>query len=277
VSVTHEQLEAILQRTKALRKDMKAETNARVFKNGLRQEAAALGADWHKNYAPSLKHSLSLELTDKYGTLYKRLIQLSVPGSRRTLYLETLETIIRPFIADVIIPSHQGSLNAAAPSSFDAFFAGLSNADESEYLKEAVACAREGHHRAAVVLGWSAAIDRIHRVVEHKGFAKFNNTSHQMSAATAGRYKKFTKAQNVNNLAEMREVFDSVILWVIEAMGLIDTNQHTRLGSCFDMRCHGAHPGNAPITPYNLMSFFSDLDQIVFMNPTFKLPEPPPP
>jgi hypothetical protein len=43
------------------------------------------------------------------------------------------------------------------------------------------------------------------------------------------------------------------------------------------MRCHGAHPGNAPITPYNLMSFFSDLDQIVFMNPTFKLPEPPPP
>jgi hypothetical protein len=276
VSVTHEQLEAILLRAKALRKDVKAETNARVFKSGLRHQAAALGSDWHKNYAPSLKHSLSSELMDKYGTLYKRLIQLSVPGSRQTAYLETLESIIKPFNTDVMIPSQQGSLGAAAPSSFDAFFAGLSNSDESEYLKEALACAKEGHHRAAVVLGWSAAIDRFHRVIEYKGFAKFNSMSQQMSAATTGRYKKFTKAQNISNLAEMREVFDSIILWVIEAMGMIDTNQHTRLGSCFDMRCHGAHPGNAPITPYNLMSFFSDLDQIVFMNPAFKLPEQPP-
>lgn len=276
MSVTHEQLEAIFLRAKALRRDVKAETNARVFKSALRHEAAALGSDWHKNYAPSLKHSLSSELMDKYGTLYKRLIQLSVPGSRQTAYLETLESIIKPFNTDVMIPSQQGSLSTAAPSSFDAFFAGLSNADESEYLKEALACAKEGHHRAAVVLGWSAAIDRFHRVIEHKGFAKFNSMSQQMSAATTGRYKKFTKAQNISSLAEMREVFDSIILWVIEAMGMIDTNQHTRLGSCFDMRCHGAHPGDAPITPYNLMSFFSDLDQIVFMNPAFKLPEQPP-
>ena len=70
----------------------------------------------------------------------------------------------------------------------------------------------------------------------------------------------------------LQEVFDRPLLWVLEGMGMIDTNEHTRLGSCFDMRCHGAHPGNAPITSYNLMSFFSDLDQIVFMNPKFKLP-----
>lgn len=274
--VNHSQLEAILLRTKALRRDVKAETKPRVFKKGILEEAAALGSDWHKNYAPSLKHSLSSELMDKYGTLYKRLIQLSAPGSSQAAYLKTLDGIIKPFNADVMIPSLQGSLGAAAPSSFDTFFAGLSNTDESAYLKEALACAKEGHHRAAVVLGWSAAIDRTHRVIERNGFVKFNHMSHQMSAATSGRYKKFTKAQNISNLAEMREVFDSIILWVIEALGMIDTNQHTRLGSCFDMRCHGAHPGNAPITPYNLMSFFSDLDQIVFMNPAFKLQEPSP-
>jgi hypothetical protein len=270
VSVTHQQLEAILQRTKTLRKDMKAETNTRVFKKGLRDEAAALGSDWHKNYASFLKHSLSSQLIDKYGALYTRLLQLSVAGSQRAAYLETIEAIIKPFNDDVMIPSQQGALGAAAPSSFDTFFGGLSNADESEYLKEAIACAKAGHHRAAVVLGWSAAIDRIHRVIEQKGFMAFNNMSQQMAAAATGRYKKFNKPQNVSSLAEMREVFDSIILWVTEAMGMIDTNQHTRLSGCFDMRCHGAHPGDAPITPYNLMSFFSDLDQIVFMNPAFK-------
>ena len=273
MSVTHEQLESLLLRAKTLRKDVKTSANARVFKLGLRKAAGALGSDWHKNYAPSLKHSLSPELMSKYGDLYTKLIELSAPGSRQVAYLETLESIIKPFNVDLMIPSQQGSLGIEPPSSFDTFFASLSNADESEYLKEALACAKDGHHRAAVVLGWSAAIDRIHRVIEHKGFPKFNQMSQQMSAATAGRYKKFTKAQSVSSLAEMREVFDSVILWVIEAMGMIDTNQHTRLGSCFDMRCHGAHPGDAPITRYNLMSFFSDLDQIVFVNVAFKLPD----
>jgi len=180
VSVTHERLESILQRTKALRKDVKTETNARVYKRGFLDAAGALGSDWHKNYAPSLKHSLSPELISKYGDLYKKLIELSAPGSRRAAFVETLESIIKPFNADLMIPSQQGALGAAAASSFAAFFASLSNADESEYLKEALACAKEGHHRAAVVLGWSAAVDRIHRVVQHKGFTKFNLMSQQM-------------------------------------------------------------------------------------------------
>ena len=89
--VTHQQLEAILMRTKALRRDVKAETNIRVCKSRLREEAAALGSDWHQSDAPSLKHSLSPDLMDKYGALYKRLIQLSVAGSRQAAYLETLE------------------------------------------------------------------------------------------------------------------------------------------------------------------------------------------
>lgn len=90
-----------------------------------------------------------------------------------------------------------------------------------------------------------------------------------MKAATVGRYKRFNTAHNVSSLSEIREVFDTQILWIIEGMGLIDANQHTRLKSCFDMRCHGAHPGEAPITQYNLQSMFSDLDEIIFKNPKF--------
>ena len=93
-----------------------------------------------------------------------------------------------------------------------------------------------------------------------------------MKLIGASPLRKFNKGQNVGNPSELRAAFDSVLLWVIEAMAMIDTNQHTRLGSCFDMRCHGAHPGEAPITQFNLMSFFSDLDQIIFMNEKFKLP-----
>lgn len=272
--VDHDALEALLKRLKALRKALREETSANVGKKGLRDEARALGATWHRDFVPTLKHSLSPESLEVYSAQFTRLIKLSAPNNSRASYMTALDTIIRPFNDELLIPAQQGSLGgSAAPTAFDAFFAGLSNA-ESDYLAEAVACAKNGHLRAAAVLGWSAAVDRIHRALQHKGLDKFNAMSHQMKAATVGRYKKFDKSQNVTSLAELREVFDTVILWVIEGMGMIDTNQHTRLLSCFDMRCHGAHPGEAPITQYNLMSFFSDLDQIIFMNDKFKLPAP---
>jgi hypothetical protein len=37
------------------------------------------------------------------------------------------------------------------------------------------------------------------------------------------------------------------------------------------MRCHCAHPGEAPITEFNLMSVFSDIQRIVLENPKFAL------
>ena len=33
------------------------------------------------------------------------------------------------------------------------------------------------------------------------------------------------------------------------------------------MRCQAAHPGEAPSTEFNLLSFFSDTDQIILSNP----------
>jgi len=67
-------------------------------------------------------------------------------------------------------------------------------------------------------------------------------------------------------------VFDRDLLWILEGMGLIDSNQHTRLLSCFDLRNHSAHPGEAPVTAYNLLSFFSDVIEIVLRNPKFAPP-----
>ena len=86
-----------------------------------------------------------------------------------------------------------------------------------------------------------------------------------------GRFKRFNFPQTVNSLSEVREIFDTVVLWIIKGIGMIDSNQHTRLKSCFDMRCQCAHPGEAPVTEYNLMSFYLDINEIVFQNRMFKI------
>lgn len=180
-----------------------------------------------------------------------------------------LASILKGFNDDLILPIQTEPKLAKGVSELTKMLTGLPSADEDTYLKEAIACAGHGYLRAAAVLGWCAAIDRIHRSIEKVGLAKFNSVSQQMATATTGRFKRFNSPTNINTLSELREVFDSNILWILEGMQLIDGNQHTRLRSCFELRCQSGHPGDAPVSEYNLLSFFSDINLIVLRNPTF--------
>jgi hypothetical protein len=269
-----ELLESVFNRAKALRRTLRSHAPKLVARKSLRDEARSLGSLWHQEVLPKTGSHIQPEALQRYSDAFTRLIRLSEPNNQVKSYLEALDAITKPFQEDFLIPARQGAFVSSPSSEFDAFLASITDSIEGEYFAEAIACAKHGYLRAAVVLGWSAAIDRIHRSIEAIGFQKFNNASIQMAGQQAGRYKKFNQKQNVDSLSDIREVFDNVILWIIEGMGLIDTNQHTRLRSCFDMRCHSAHPGEAPITTYNLLSFFSDLDQIVFKNPKFKPGQP---
>jgi len=180
------------------------------------------------------------------------------------------QTLIKPFREEIILKLHEQLPTSPSLTLLSGLFKGLPS-DEDNYLREAIGCAQRGFLRASLVLGWCATIDRIHRKIEEIGFPAFNVASAQMASQQKGRFKRFNQVQNVSSLTELREVFDNIVLWIIEGIGLIDSNQHTRLHSCFDMRCQSAHPGDAPITEFNLLSFFSDLKEIVFGNPKFAL------
>ncbi len=258
---------------KALKRDLKAEENPRVAKKGLRERAEELGSRWFSELAPGLsKLGFSAELVEKYSAACARLIKLSAPNNLKKSYLESIDVLVKPMRDELILPIKSGVVSSQAVSPFNEFVANLEAAEESAYFQESIDCAKSGYLRAAAVLGWCAAVDRIHRKIEADGFSVFNVASAQMASQKKGRYKRFNQTQNVTSISELREVFDTTILWVIEGMGLIDSNQHTRLRSCFEMRCHSAHPGDAPITEYNLLSFFSDLQQIVLENPSFEIP-----
>ena len=265
------ELKLFLDEIKDLRKTLKTETVPRVAKKALLKKANELGTQWLSDLSSKLRPSLTEEVSNKYDDAFTRLIKLSSPNNLRSSYLLVLTEIIRSFRDDLVIPSKQGIFLVQSKNIFDGFFSSLSNKDENDYLQEAIACAKADHFRAAAVLGWSAAVDRIHRKLEKIGFQKFNQASAEMARLQNGRYKKFNQSQNINSLSELREVFDTLVLWIIEYMQLIDSNQHTRLKSCFDIRCQSAHPGDAPITSYNLLSFFSDLDLIVLNNEKFQL------
>lgn len=267
------ELKQFLADLKALRKDIRAEKVKQIAKNNLRARAEKLGTRWFNEILIQLsqKGGMSSDILQKYSDGCGRLIALSTPNNLKNSYLDVLDAVIKPFRSELILSVQIEGTNSTSLALLHNILSNLPDPQENEYLQESISCAQRGFFRAAVILGWCAAIDRIHRRIGKLGFSTFNVTSAQMASQQKGRFKRFSSTQNVNSIGEIREVFDTLVIWIIEGMGMIDSNQHTRLRSCFDMRCHCAHPGEAPVTEYNLMSFFSDLNKIVFENPMFNI------
>jgi hypothetical protein len=170
------------------------------------------------------------------------------------------------------LPIQQTSTIVETKFDLQKFVSGLSNPDESEYLKEAVDSANAGFHRAAIVLGWCAAIDRAQRRIQVLGFAAFNAASRALKNQTSGRHKRWNKEFNITTLSELQTVFDNDLITVCEGMGLLDGNQADRLVEVdFQYRNHSAHPGEAPIEDPHVVAFFTDINAIILTNPKFEV------
>lgn len=269
-----EQLKGFYENLSDLKRDVKSESGKTIGKRILREKAETLGEKWFSTYAGKLSNSnvISAETLEYYSCLFKRLMKISAPNNLKSSYIEVLGSLTKTFRNDLIIPMKTVSISSSIPlSELDKLLESVEDADENQYLKEAISCAKKEFFRASIVMGWCATIDRIHRFIESCGFVRFNVASTRLSGVKQGRYKRFNSPQNVNSLSELQGVFDTIILWVLEGMGVIDSNQHTRLQSCFVLRCNCAHPGEAPITEYNLLSFYSDIIEIVLKNENLSL------
>jgi hypothetical protein len=268
----------ILELLKSLKADLaslKAEINRelgpRISKKGIRQKTEALATHWFTDISPVLTKEglVGLEILEAYETSFNKLLKLSNPNNLRDRYLDVLTSLLKNFRTDLILPIQTAPKRGKEISVLENILTGFASMEEDNYFKEAAQCAKHDLLRASAVMGWCACIDRIHKTIEKIGYSKFNSMSQAMAAQVAGRFKRFNSPQRITSMPELREVFDSNILWILEGMQLIDNNQHTRLRSCFDLRCQSAHPGDAPVTEYNLMSFFSDINEIIFKNPKF--------
>jgi hypothetical protein len=93
-----------------------------------------------------------------------------------------------------------------------------------------------------------------------------------MATMASGRYKRFTKKFNIQNLSDLRmSVFDNELLWVLEFLGLIDGDEHEALSTCLTRRNICAHPGDAAPSPENVASFFSDINRHILQNKKLSL------
>jgi hypothetical protein len=238
----------------------------------IQQKIQSITQRWFETIEPSLNSfGISDTIRNKYHQSFTSLLTLSMKPSRKKTYQKIIDQILSDFKDDIVVLIIKSAGQIFSATELSKITENVTT-EEKEYLDESIGCARNGFFRGSMVLVWSAAVHRMHKVVEKLGFDEFNKKSQEMKVIHEGRFKRFNKSFYVHSLNELRAtVFDTDLLWLLEYWGLIDANQHERLSICFTMRCNAAHPGEAPITDLNLASVFSDLKLIIFDNPKFKL------
>jgi hypothetical protein len=237
-----------------------------------REKIQSITKKWFEEIEPIiLQFGVSEATKKKYHGLFTQLLELSLKTSWKKTYQNVIEEVLADFKPDIIIIVMKSAGQIFSVANLAKILENVTE-EEKEYLDEALGCARHGFLRGSMVLVWSAAVHRMQKVVEKLGFKEFNKKSEEMKCISDGRFKRFKKSFSVHSLSELRAtVFDTDLLWVLEYWCLIDANQHDRLSICFTMRNNAAHPGEAPITEENLASAFSDLKNIIFDNPKFRL------
>jgi len=222
---------------------------------------------WAENVEPELsKFGVTVEVSDKYKTGLRDLHTLSVKWNKKEKHQQAVKELQADFHTDLLQPVmfHGG----ADPSeAIKQIIADIPYPDQKGYLGEALTCVEADCKRAAAVLGWSAAMHHMHSKIEEIGFDKFNKKADEMAAQTKGRFKSFKGSAPVDSISDLREVPDRRILWVLDGMNILESNQRQRLEYGLDMRIQASHPGDAEVTLTNLESFFSDLSTLVFKNP----------
>jgi hypothetical protein len=213
-----------------------------------------------------VKFGVDEKVIAKYKDGLRKLHSLSSKRNKRTSHQQVIKELQVDFRVDLLQPImfHGG----ADPSeAIKKIIAEIPYPDQKGYLEEALRCIEADCKRAAAVLGWSAAMHHIHSKIEEIGFDKFNRKADDMSKATKGRFKGFKSSASIESISDLREVPDRRILWVLDGMEILESNQRQRLEYGLDMRIQASHPGDAEVTLTNLESFFSDLSTLVFKNP----------
>jgi hypothetical protein len=254
-----------------LKKDVSTLKSKRVSKISIRTEADAVANIWVEELRSPLEHKFHLDSDSIAQTAddMKRLHILSRPNNLRSSYLTVVNRVLKDFDNKFILPIKQTSISIEKVLDLTKIIPSLPSPEESQYLKEAIECATEGHQRAAIVMGWCCVIDRMQRKIMSVGLSKFNSASTMLKNQTSGKFSHWKKEFHISTISELQQVFDNDLIIVLEGMGLLDGNQAERLKTCFQYRCHSAHPGEAPIQDAHVIAFFTDINEIVLQNSKF--------
>lgn len=131
------------------------------------------------------------------------------------------------------------------------------DADERQYIEEAIRCLHPPvlAFRAAVLMGWTAAIYHLRKKVEYMGYSNFNTAFQKVYPQS--------KRKPVNHFYDLEDYKDIELLEVCEKLRLYDKAVKKRLLSWLDLRNGCGHPTDVIPEIHIVKAFFEEIIEYV--------------
>ena len=129
---------------------------------------------------------------------------------------------------------------------------------ERAYVEEAIRCLHPPARafRASVLMGWTAAVYHLRKLVERYGFDQFNAAFRQLYPQS--------KHKPVQHFNDLEDYPDKVLLEVCERMRFFDGAARRRLEQWLGLRNGCAHPTEVAPGEQVVKAFFEEVIQYVF-------------
>lgn len=261
-----DQLEVLLQRFKALHRDLLTLKGTEVRKSKTLSEIKELSKEWLRASAAlrlvGAVQSENLEILDEQAT---ELLNSTNVRTRSSAYCKRLVVVVSAFIDRIIVPviRYEGSPSQVASRQLMGEFIGKVSEEEQSYLEEAARCLANRCNRAAIILLWAAAMARFHRAIEKLGFNAYNAALDKVTQKRGNPYNKVSKT-SIGSLPELQRCRDFDLLVVGIELWKYDLQIFEELDRLLGIRNSAAHPGMLKPSALDVQQYASKVGTYVF-------------
>lgn len=263
-------LEDLLEDLRAIQKDINKLKTASVSGQALRNRVK----DANKRWLPvegllgketSVSSSALQEVSESWAALAK----LANNPSPKKQYKSCLKTIVSKSETELLHKYIKASAISGIGDPLRKLVQPISDPKLLQYLDESIRCAETNCIRASAVLAWCAVAHKVHAKLGSLGIPQLNAEFQKMKTDKGLLFKTFSKDYVFTTTNDIPEAADAHLILMCRFLTYLDDTQYKRLKSALDLRNGCGHPTGYQPDSVNLQAFYSDITQLVLLNPTF--------
>jgi hypothetical protein len=263
-----QELEDALEELVSIQKDVNKLKTVSVSGQPLRKHVK----DTHKKWLPVagvLEAGNIVDTTQlqEVSEAWTALVKLTNNASPKKQYKALLKIIITKTESELLHKFIKASAIQTIGDTLRKLVQPIADPELLRYLDESIRCAETNCIRASVVLAWCAVAHMIHKKLTSLGTVTLNAEFAKMKADKGLMFRTFTKDYVFSTGPDVQEAADAHLILLCRFLTYLDDTQYKHLKGALDLRNGCGHPTGYQPDPVKLQSYYSDITQLVLLNP----------
>jgi hypothetical protein len=230
--------------------------------------------DTHKKWLPvagvlEAAKSIDLGQLQEVSDAWAALVKLTKNASPKQQYKAQLKIIIGKTETELLHPFIKGSAIETIGDTLRKLVQPIADPSLLKYLEESIQCAEGNCVRASVVLAWCAVAYRIQQKLTSLGITTLNAEFAKMKTDKGLLFRTFTKDYVFSSDYDVPEAADAHLILLCRFLMYLDDTQYKHLKGALELRNGCGHPTAYQPGPVKLQAYYSDITQLVLLNPKF--------